>query len=72
MKYAIMRDRPLYAQDQDRGDPVQNDQETLIGIGPNSMRGFYFAIRGNVNTEQILKENPNAYVKVTIVKKPGK
>jgi hypothetical protein len=32
----------------------------------------YFAIRGEVNTEQILAENPNAYIKVTIVKQPAK
>jgi hypothetical protein len=60
-----------HAQDRDRGAQLHNGGETEIGIGA-SIRGFYFAIRGNVNTEQILAENPNAYIKVTILRHPAR
>jgi len=57
-----------HAVDRDRGSQLRDGGETEIGIGA-SIRGFYFAIRG-VNTEDILKANPNAYIKVTILKHP--
>jgi hypothetical protein len=58
-----------HAEDRDRGAILHNGGETEIGIGA-SIRGFYFAIRGT-NTEQILAENPNAYIKVTILRHPA-
>lgn len=59
-----------HAEDRDRGAILHNGGETEIGIGA-SIRGFYFAIRGNVNTEQILAENANAYIKVTVLRHPA-
>ncbi len=62
-----------HVEDKDRGKPLKDGGETEIGIGA-SIRGFYFAIREEKtwNTEKILKENPGAYIKVTIVKQPAK
>lgn len=58
--------------DRDRGSPLRNGGTTEIGIGPDGANGFYFAIRGEKwNTQQLLSESPNAYIKVTLLQHPA-
>lgn len=64
-----------HAPDRNRGGELRDGGETEIGIGYDdhhmvSIRGFYFAARG-ATTDQILKANPNAYIKVTIKRHPA-
>lgn len=67
-------DKPL-AEDKDRGNRLKDGDSTEIGIGPDGADGFYFAIRQDPNhewdSEKLLKNHPDAYIRVTILKQPA-